>query len=383
MKLANLVERAPSPEDRTAARALWNRIRVWPQSNQYRELRQAPADHRWALCEALCLESQRLCAEDPERAAAVAELALKAVDLVAGEDSWRAKLRGFAWAHVGNALRAQGDLRAAERALLSADKLWKAGEEARNGLLEEGLLLAFKAMLRWSQRRFEEAADLLDEAATAASSVRFRVQVLVSKAKLFKEMGDLEQAVAILQEASGTAIPDDDGRTVLCVQHNLADGLSKLGRFSEAEALLPAVIDLSRKCGGEVDFLRLLWIEGRAAAGLGKMNEALVALRRVRGEFAARRMSYDLALVSLELAVLYAEHGQVQEVKTLARHLVPILQARNVAPEALAALTLFRQSAEREGVTAEFAKDVLTYLRKARYDSSLHFERRVEVEIDA
>jgi len=383
VSVAILAERAPSSEDRTAARALWARIRVWPPSNQYRELRQAPADHRWALCEALCLESQRLCAEDPERAAAVAELALKAVDLVAGEESWRAKLRGFAWAHVGNALRAQGDLRAAERALLSADKLWKAGEEARNGLLEEGLLLAFKAMLRWSQRRFEEAADLLDEAATAASSVRFRVQVLVSKAKLFKEMGDLEQAVAILQEASGTAIPDDDGRTVLCVQHNLADGLSKLGRFSEAEALLPAVIDLSRKCGGEVDFLRLLWIEGRAAAGLGKMNEALVALRRVRGEFAARRMSYDLALVSLELAVLYAEHGQVQEVKTLARHLVPILQARNVAPEALAALTLFRQSAEREGVTAEFAKDVLTYLRKARYDSSLHFERRVEVEIDA
>jgi tetratricopeptide (TPR) repeat protein len=380
MNLAETAERAPSCDDRTAVRPLWARIRAWPHPYQYRELRQAPADHRWALCEALCLESQRLCGEDPEQAAAVAELALKAVDLVTGEESWRAKLRGFAQAHVGNALRAQGDLQAAERALAAAEELWEASEEAPNGLLEEGLLPAFKAMLRWSQHRFEDAADLFDQAAAAASSVRFRVQVLVSKAKLLKELGDLEQAVAILQEASGTAIPDDDGTTVLCVQHNLADGLSKLGRFSETEAILPAVIDLSRKCGGEVDFLRLLWIGGRAAAGLGKLNEAVMALRRVRGEFAARHMSYDTALVSLELAVLYAEQGQAQEVKTLARHLVPILHARNVHPEVLAALTLFRQSAEREEVTAGFARDVLTYLRKARHDSTLHFERPAEID---
>ncbi len=374
MAVLETVERAPCQEDRTAARALWTRIQAWPRSYQYKELRQAPVDHRWALCEALCLESQRLCAADPPQAAALAELALNVVERVAGEAAWRAKLRGFAWAHVGNARRAQGDLQAAEQAFHKADRFWKAGEEAQDGLLEEGLLFAFKAMLRWSQRRFEEAAELLDQAAAAASNVKFRVQVMISRAKLCKETGDLEQAVEILQEASQTDIPDDDGRTVLCLQHSLADGLSKLGRFPEAGALLPAVIDLSRKCGGEVDFLRLLWIEGRVAAGLGKMSEAVTALRRVRGEFAARHMSFDTALVSLELATLYAGQGQMEDLKTLARHLVPILRARNVHPDILAALTLFRQSAEREEVTAEFAHDVLTYLRKARYEPGLRFE---------
>jgi tetratricopeptide (TPR) repeat protein len=380
MTLLETTERAPSQEDRTAARALWARIQAWPRSYQYKELRQAPADQRWALCEALCLESQRLCAEDPPQATAVAELALKVADLVVGEEAWRAKLRGFARAHIGNALRAQGDLPAAEKALLAANQLWDVGEDVPSGLLEEGLLLAFQAMLRWSQRRFEEAAELLDRASAAASSGKFRVQVLISRAKLCKELGDLEQAVAILQEASRTGIPDDDGRTVLCLQHNLVDGLSKLGRFPEAEALLPAAIDLSRKCGGEVDFLRLLWIEGRVAAGLGKMNEAITALRRVRGEFAARHMSYDTALVSLELSALYAEQGMMQDVKNLARHLVPILRARNVHPEVLAALTLFRQSAEREDVTAKFAQDVLIYLRKARYDPGLRFEAPAAVD---
>jgi tetratricopeptide (TPR) repeat protein len=377
MDLLDTPESAHSAEDRTAARALWARIRALPRPHQYRELRKAPADHRWALCEALCLESQQLCAEDPVRAVAVAELALKVVDwMAAGEEAWRAKLRGFAWAHVGNARRAQGDLRVAERAFRSAEQYWRVGEEVRNGLLEEGLLFAFKALLRWSQRRFDDAAELLDQAAAAASGVKFRVQVLISRAKLFKETGDLERAVAVLQEASDTAIPDDDGRIVLCVRHNLADGLSKLERFPEAEAMLPAVIDLSRKLGGEVDFLRLLWIEGRVAAGLGKMSAAVAALRRVRGEFAARHMSYDTALVSLELATLYAEQGQVQDVKTLARHMVPILRARNVHPEVLAALTLFRQLAEREEVTAELAREFLAYLRKARHDPGLRFERR-------
>jgi tetratricopeptide (TPR) repeat protein len=381
VNLSNTPERTPAQDDRTAARTLCARILALPRPHQYKEVRQAPADSRWAVCEALCVESQRLCAEDPVQAAAVAELALKVVDLVTAEAAWCAKLRGFAWAHIGNALRVQGDLPAAERAFLSAERFWKAGKGVRNGQLEEGLLFAFHAMLRWRQRRFEEAAKLLDQAFAVATSVTFRVQVLISRAKLFKEMGDLERAVALLQEASGTAIPADDARLVLCLQHNLADGLSQLDRFPEAEALLPATIDLSRKCGGEVDFLRLLWIEGRVAAGLGKKTEAFAALRRVRGEFAARHMSYDTALVSLELAALYAKHGQDQEVKTLARHMVPILRARNINPEVLAALTLFRQSAEREEVTAEFAQELLSYLRKARHEPGLRFEAQVAVAV--
>ncbi|HEX9944089.1 MAG TPA: hypothetical protein VGG03_18920, partial [Thermoanaerobaculia bacterium] len=182
----------------------------------------------------LCLESQLLCAHDPAGAVTLAELALKAAERVVGEAAWRAKLCGFAWAHVANARRTQGDLAAAERAFTSAERFWKVGEEARNGLLEEGLLFALKASLRRSQRRFEEEAALLEQAFAAASSVKFQVQVLLSQARLAKEMGDLERAVAILRQASETVIPDDDGRVVLCIQHSLADNLSKLDRFAEA-----------------------------------------------------------------------------------------------------------------------------------------------------
>lgn len=370
-------EYVPSHADRAPAQALWDRIRALPRARQLGELRRAPAGGLWALCEVLCLESQSQCAHDPAAGAALAELALKVAERVAGEAAWRTKVRGLALAHMANALRAQGDFPAAERAFLSADRCWKTGEAARNGLLEEGLLFALKASLRRSQRRFEEEAALLEQASAAATSVKFRVQVLLSRARLAKEMGDLEKAVAILLEASETAIPDDDGRVVLSIQHGLADNLSKLDRFPEAEALLPAVIDLSRKCGGQVDLVRLRWIEGRVAAGLGHREEGVATLRKVRGEFAARHMSYDTALVSLELAVLYSEQGRAEEVKTLARHMVPIFQARNVHQEILSALSLFRQAAERERVSAEFARKVLAYLRKARNNPDLRFEGEV------
>jgi tetratricopeptide (TPR) repeat protein len=72
------------------------------------------------------------------------------------------------------------------------------------GLLEEGLIFALKASLRRGQRRFDEAKDLLERASMLASSTTFRIQVTVSKARLLVEMGDLEEAVALLQRVKDT-----------------------------------------------------------------------------------------------------------------------------------------------------------------------------------
>jgi hypothetical protein len=159
------------------------------------------------------------------------------------------------------------------------------------------------------------------------------------------------------------------------MRHNLADNLSKLDRFREADALLPEVRTLSRKAGGELDRIRLMWTEGRVVAGLGNVEKGVQKLTKVRGEFASHDMAYDTALVSLELSMLHARMGRMQEVKSLARHLVPIFKSQEIHREAMAALLVFREAAEKEQVTAEFARDILLYLRKARYDPELRFER--------
>lgn len=243
-----------------------------------------------------------------------------------------------------------------------------------DGLLEEGLIFALKASLRRDQRRFDEAKDLLDRALLIANSRTFRAQVIVSKAKLLVEMGDFEEAVSLLEQVKDMVSADEEARILFPIWQNLADALSKLERFEEAAALLPTARAHLLNAGGELNRFRLLWTEGRVTAGLGDIEDGIALLARVRGEFASRNMDYDVALVSLEMAVFYAGLGRTEQVKTLARHMTPIFQAHAIHREALAALMLFRQAAERERVTAEFAREILSFLRKARYNPELRFE---------
>jgi transcriptional regulator with XRE-family HTH domain len=360
--------------DRVAAREVWERLQGLKRKEQEAGLASAPVSVQWALCEALCLESQRVCGDDPIRARLLAELALCAADRAEGEDAWRARLRGFAWAHIGNAIRVQGDLPAAERAFVSAEELWKEGKSVENELLEGGLIFALKASLRRAQRRFDEAEILLEQALALAGSSSFRVKVLLNRARLLGDLGDHRRAVGILRALNESIRPDEDGMVLFSIRQILADSLSKLGCLDEAAALLPDAHSLCLKYGGELNLFRVLWIEGRIAVGQGDASSGIATLSRVRGEFASRNLGYDTALVSLELAVSYAGQGRSDQVKTLARHMAPIFQAQDVHREALAALTLFRQAAERERVTEEFAREVLLYLRRARFEPDLRFE---------
>ena len=189
------------------------------------------------------------------------------------------------------------------------------------------------------------------------------------------EIGDLEGGITTLQHALPLLDAAGEPRLGYNVLHNLADSLSLTDRFEEAAALLPEVKALARDNAGDLDRLRLAWVEGRIAAGLGDVERGVSLLDRVRRSFAQRGIGYDTALVSLELATLYLREGRTAEVKALARHMVPIFKANDIHREALAALGLFRQAAEQERATAELAAQVATYLRKARHDPALRFER--------
>lgn len=366
--------------ERRAAQALWSRIKPLSHTEQAEALRGAPPEAQWAVCDLLCRESQRLCDEDPTKAATLCELALVAADLAERGEGMRSKLRGLAWAHLGNALRARCDFDAAERAFTSADEFWKIGEGVAGGLIEEGLIFALKASLRREQRRFDEAKELLERAWLLASSATFRVQIMVSKAKVLEEMGDLEEAAALLRQVKESASSEEEVRLLFYIWHNLSDTLSKLERFEEAAALLPQTRAYLLKAGGKLNRVRLMWTEGRITAGMGDIEEGIALLLRVRGEFASHDMAYDMALVSLEMAVLCAGLGRTEQVKTLARHMTPIFQAHAIHREALAVLTIFRRAAEQERVTEELAREVLSYLRKARYNPELRFESKLAGE---
>jgi tetratricopeptide (TPR) repeat protein len=337
-------------------------------------VRDATEFKSWALSEHFSLQSTELAAEDTAAAVEAAELAVAIAEALPGQSPWTSKVRWHAWAHLGNVRRAVGNLRTADEAFRTAERFWQAGRRDPTHLLEEALVLAMKAALRRAQRRLPEALEFLEAALTADQRQTLRGTILISKSKAVEELGDVDQAITLLLAAEPHVDRESDPRLYLCLRHNLAICLSKANRPEEAKALLPEVVALTRASGGELDHVRLHWTEARIAAGLGQPERAIELYNQVRSEFVRRGISYDAALVSLELATLYAERGCTDQVKALARHMVPIFQALDVHREAHVALAIFRQAAEAERATAELVRRVLDFLFQARHNAGLSFE---------
>jgi hypothetical protein len=184
-------------------------------------------------------------------------------------------------------------------------------------------------------------------------------------------LGDLAAAIALLEESRALTNPQKDRPLFYSIRHNLTVFLANAGRYTEAEALLPEVRRLAEQGGLALDCLRLQWVEGKIAAGRGKVTQAIEILTKVRGGFQSQRIWYDAALVSLEISTFHLRAGRTVEVKTIARHLVPIFQGEGVHREALAALLVFRQAAEKDAVTLDLIDRVHGFLIAVRRNPKL------------
>lgn len=135
-------EREPAVESaRVRAEEQWRRLSRHPARDQRLLVEEARELQTWAFAERLCAESAAAAAGDPGRAVELAELALRVAELVPGGEGWRSRLRGYAWAHVGLARGAAGDLPGAADALSRARTLWAAGAPGEEGPLDERRVL--------------------------------------------------------------------------------------------------------------------------------------------------------------------------------------------------------------------------------------------------
>ena len=122
-----------------------------------------------------------------------------------------------------------------------------------------------------------------------------------------------------------------------------------------------------------ISLIRVKWLEGRNAAGLGRRQEALAILAEARQQFADRKMFYDVALALLEESALLLDEGRYAEVQALTPELAEVFKSKGVHHQALAALRLFEEAVKREEATAELARSVLRFLFRARYNQGLRF----------
>jgi tetratricopeptide (TPR) repeat protein len=324
----------------------------------------------WGLCQLLLRRSLEAVLEDPSRAVILAEMAVLVAEALVKEaydPHWVLDLQAKSYAYLGNARRVLGELWSAEAAFRRAES--HLGASLTGNARVIGEILDLEASLRRAQRRFDEALGLLDRAVALfreTGDLHLVSQSLLKKAKTLEEIGDLDGAIRLLKEATSLIDPAREPRLILCARHNLVWTLSAAGRNRDAEALLPELRRLSRELGNPLDLTRLRWAEGRVAWGLGQRGPAETAFREVQREFLERRMGYDAALVSLDLAALYAEEGCTEDLKRLANEIMPVFESREVQREAMAALLLFQHACEEERLTADLAREIAAILRRER-----------------
>jgi hypothetical protein len=114
------------------------------------------------------------------------------------------------------------------------------------------------------------------------------------------------------------------------------------------------------------------------AEALGNLREARKRFEHARSAFSRPELSYDLALVTLELSAVLLKQGETARVRSLANEMLQIFRSQNVQLEALAALQVFWEAVRRDTATVELARRVVRFLYRAKDDPKLKFEAGAE-----
>lgn len=333
--------------------------------------------HTWGVFELLVERSLEVTIQDPAHGETLGMLAVRLSDRL---DAARygaeriADLRARAWGYIGNSRRTRFDFAAAEEAFQTAKSILKQGT---GDSLERAILLDLQASLRRAQRRFDDALRLLRRAVALfrGADERHRAgRSLVKMSTVHHQAGDPAAGIPLLHQALELIDPEREPRLLLCARHNLAFYQAELGHFVEAQKLYREARPLYRSFNEPWVQNRRSWVRGKIARGLGQIKQAEARFLAARDGFVKEGVPYDTALVSLELALLYAGQGRTEELKRLAADMVPVFTSRHIHREALAALTFLRQAMETEQASLEVVVRVADFLRKAEHDPALRFE---------
>ena len=352
--------------ERQAAPELLRELLAQAPSCQGERVAQDSRFQTWSLCEVLLDFSRDWGFQKPARALEMAKLGVlvaKHLNPVTYGETRVNDLSARAWVMQGNAQRIQANFQAAESCFTQAEALLKQGT---GDPLEKAHLLLHRASFLGGQQRFAEAFRLLDRVAAIArrcEDSQLQGRSLITRGFLLGIACDQEAAIRTLREGIRKLDPASDLRLLVAAYHNLALYLTESGRYHEALELLDGARPLYQQLGDQMSLIRLRWLEGKIAIALGLLTEAEELLKAVRRDLIERELGFDTALLSLDLADIYARQGRGAEVRRLAEEMIPIFRSRAVHREALAALLAFQKAAEMECVTLGLIREVSGYLK--------------------
>lgn len=221
-------------------------------------------------------------------------------------------------------------------------------------------------------RQFDRACRLLDRAYETYLELDERHlagRTLISKGSAKGLGGDTREGIALLFEGMRLLDRERDPELLLVGIHNLIAFHVDDGQFVEGRDLIRAHADLYRQHATVFARLRLRWVEGRIAAGLGEPGEAEAAFLEARAGFAEHRLAYVEALISLDLAALWLAQGRTAEIGALLAEVLGTFCALGIRREAIAVVLMLEEAANAERLTVALVGSAAASLRKLEAES--------------
>jgi len=365
--------------ERAEAVGLLAELMAHPKERRRLILANHPRFHTWGLLEQLIESSREAGYAEPAQGEEFGELVLCLADRVDPDYYGFERiedLKARAWAGISNSRRVRSDLAGAEAAMAEAYAHLRRGT---GDLIERAIVLDLRASLLRAQRRFSQAIRLLQRAVEIfleyGDSHRAG-RSLLNMSNVHLAAGTPEEGIPLLYRAVELIDTDEEPLLVLAIWHNLIDNLAHAGRFLEAHGLFLRAQAIYRRFPDDPTQSRRKWVQGKIAQGLGQIAEAEALFVAARDGFLAVD-AYDAALVSLDLASIYASQERNAELRSLAEEIYPVFASLGIQREALAALLLLRQpiATERASASLDLVTRIAGYLKRAQHDPELRFEQ--------
>lgn len=319
------------------------------------------------VCETLMDRSFDLRFTDPAAMLRLAELAAQSAEAldteVYGAESV-ADLQARAWAEVANAHRVIGDLPQADRIMTRAVDCRSRGTGDPRLLAR---LSEMAAALACAQRRFDQAFRLLD----IGYSIHIKLgdrhsagRVLIGRGLYTGYTGDPLEGIRFLVHGLNTIDRTREPKLAFLALHNIVMLRVELGEYEEARRSLRQMKPLYARYSDELNDIKLRWVEGQIAAGLGELEEAEAAFTDARDSFDRVGLGYRAALVSLDLVSVWLQQSRTGEIRQLVAELLVTFRAVGVEREALAGMLLLRDAVECEQATLELLQLIAHSLGK-------------------
>lgn len=225
----------------------------------------------------------------------------------------------------------------------------------------EAQMLQIEAAFCIDEKRFPAALTALDQALVLDRRPERQGPFLLSKAAVLGELGRELQALEALARAESCL--DEKPTLWLRLRLDQLYFLCYAQRFEQAGALLAQARELAEAVGRPAERLELVWLSGRVAAGLGRLDEALSFLEKAYAEHREGSHVFEAVSAALDVAAVLTAQGHHARVKEMTRELEPWTQNGRLTDASRSTLRLFCKVAG-SGLKPERAKRFAGEFRK-------------------